>query len=75
MVQERAKPLSCCDLCGMRMPAGRFIKHQWTEQCEKNNHMRWRRRDVVTAEKFLEDTFSLTGEDGEKYIDVEEVFK
>ena len=57
------------------MPAGRFIKHQWTEQCEKNNQMRWRRRDVVTAEKFLEDTFSLTGEDGEKYIDVEEVFK
>ena len=45
------------------MPEGRLIKHQQAERCDKNNQMRWWRRDVATADKFLEETFSLTGED------------
>ena len=62
--QEWVELLPHCGLFIMHMPAGRLVKHQRTAQCDKNTQMWCRRRDVEIADKFLEATFSLTGEDG-----------
>ena len=62
MVQEMAELPTRCNLCGMHMTAGRIIKHQRTARCDKSTQMWWRRRDVEIADRFLEATFSLTGE-------------
>ena len=73
--QEGVELLPRCESCVMHMPAGRLIKHQRTARCDKNSHMRWWRRDVAIADKFTEETFSLTGEDKAYCIEVLEVFK
>ena len=39
VVQDGLDPLPRCDLCGIHMPAGRLIKHQWTTRCDKNAQM------------------------------------
>ena len=59
----------------MHMPAGRLIKNRRTERCDKNTQMLWRRRDAAIADKCLEETLSLTGEDDAEYIEGVEVFK
>ena len=50
----------------MNMSARLIIKHQRITSCDKNTQMRWQRRDVASADKFLEENFSLTGE-GEEW--------
>ena len=63
VVQEGMEPLPRCDLCGMHMSAGRILKHQRTKWCDRNMHIRWRRKDVAIASRCEGVTFSLTGED------------
>ena len=53
-VQEGKEPLPHCDMCGMHMLAGRLIRHRKTARCDRNTHMRWRRRYVEIAAKCLE---------------------
>ena len=59
----------------MNMPSERLICHRKTERCNRNNQMRWRRRDVVTAANCSEATFNLRGEDEEELIEGVERFK
>ena len=68
VVQEGMDPLPCCDLCGIQMPAGRLIKHQQTQGCNRNTQIRWQRRDVAIASQCAEASFSLMGEDEAKCI-------
>ena len=51
VVQEGVELLPNCDLCGMHMPEGRLIRHQRTVRCDKNTHIRWRRRDAAVASR------------------------
>ena len=73
--QEGTEPLPCCDLCGIHMPARRIISHRNTARCNKNTQMRWRRRGVAIAARYLESTFILTGEEESEHIKGVEVFK
>ena len=75
MVQEGKEPLPCCDLCGMHMPEERIIKHRRMARCDNNTQMRWQRRYVAMANKYVEATFRLMGEDGEEFFDGVGVFK
>ena len=75
VVHEREDPLPRCDLCEMHMPEGRLKRHRKTACCDKNTHMRWRRRDVVITARCLEATFSFTGEEEAEIIEGVEVFK
>ena len=52
-----------CDLCVMHMPAGRIIRQSNTARCNRNTQMRWRQMDVAIADRCLETTFILTGEE------------
>ena len=61
--QERKEPLPRCELCGMKILAGRLIGYRKTARCNRNTHMRRRRRDVAIAARCLEATFSLKGEE------------
>ena len=63
VVQEGREPLLRCELCGIYMPAGRLIKHRNTVRCDKNTQIRCSRQDVAIVARFLEATFSLTGEE------------
>ena len=63
VVQEGAEPLNRCDFCGMHMPAGQPIIHHRKALCNKNTQMRWQRRDMAIADRCLEATFILTGEE------------
>ena len=51
----------------MNMSERLIIKHQRMTSCDKNTKMWWQRRDVASTDKFLEETFSLTGEGKEWY--------
>ena len=62
-VKEGRELLTCCNPCGMYMPAGRLLKKQLTQWCDRNTQMGWRRRDVAIASRCAEASFSLTGED------------
>ena len=73
--QGGTEPLPRRDLCGMHMPAGRLIRHRKTARYDKNTQMRWRRWDVAITARFLEATFSLTGEEEEECINGVEVLK
>ena len=75
MVQEVEDPLPRCDLCVIHITAGRIIRHRRTARCNKNNQMRWRRRDVAIADRYSEVTFSLIGEEEVKRIEGVEVIK
>ena len=75
LVQEGGEPMTHCELCWMHMPAGRLIKNRKTERCDKNTQMLWRSRDVAIADKRLEETLSITGEDEAEYIEGVEVLK
>ena len=68
VVQEGEEQLPRCELCVIHMPVVRLIRHQRTAHCDKNTHMRWRRRDVTIADSCLKVTFSLTGEEEAEYI-------
>ena len=59
----------------MHMPVGWLIRHRKMLCCNKNTKMRWRRRDVAIAARYLEATFSLTGEEVVEHIEGVEVFK
>ena len=63
LFQEDKDPLLRCDLCGIHMPEGRLLRHRKTARCDRNTQIRWRRWDVAIADKRLEATLSLTGED------------
>ena len=69
------EPLPRCDLCGMHVPEGWLIRHRKTACCNKNTQMMWRRRDMAIADRCLEATFSLTGEEDAERIKGVEVFK
>ena len=62
VVQEEKDMLPLCDLYGMHMPARWLIKHQRTWMCNRNMHIRWRRRYIVISSQCSEASFSLTGE-------------
>ena len=64
VIQEIREPLPRCDMYGMHMPEGWFIKHHQTARCDRNKHMMWWRGDVEITAKFTGATFSLTGDDG-----------
>ena len=74
VVQEVREPLPRCDMCGMHMPAGRLIRHLWTERCDRNNQMSLRRRDVEIAAKCVGATLSLTGDYGAEILEVVDYF-
>ena len=61
VVQEGKELLPRCDMCRMHMPVKRLIRYRRKARCDRNTQMRWRRKDVAVAAKFLEATFSLTG--------------
>ena len=75
VAQERKEPLNQCNLCGMHIPSGRLIKHHRMQQCNRNAHMRWRRRDVKISSQCTEESFSLMGEDKSECIKGVETFK
>ena len=68
VVQEGAEPLPHCDLCVIHMPVGWIIKHWKTQICDKNNHLKWRRRDMYIARQCAEVTSRITGEYGAEII-------
>ena len=61
VVQDGKDPLPRCDLYSMHMPEGRMIKHQRMQQCDRNIHMWWQRRDVSIASRYVDEYFSLAG--------------
>ena len=73
--QEGIYTLTRCDVCRMHMKEGRLIRHTKTARCDKDTHMRWRRKDTAIAVMFMEAKFSLTGEEETEHIEGVEVFK
>ena len=67
--QEGIYTLTRCDVCRMHMKEGRLIRHTKTARCDKDTHMRWRRKDTAIAVRFMEATFSLTGEEEAEHIE------
>ena len=64
VVQEGKDLLPRCDLCVMHMPP-----YRKTARCDRNTHMRWRRRGMTITSKSSDATFSLTGEDEAECIE------
>ena len=59
----------------MHMPAGQLIKHHRMARCDNNIQIRWQRRDMIIADRCLEATFSLAGEEKAECIEGVEVFR
>ena len=75
VVQEGRETLPHCDFCGMHIPAGQLLKHQRTKRCNRNMHMRYRRKDIAIVSRCEGEVFSLTGEDELECIEGVEIFK
>ena len=52
IVQEGKETLPRCEMCRIHITEGRLIRHRRMERCDRNDQMRWRRRDVAVAAKF-----------------------
>ena len=63
VVQEGKETLPCCEMCGMKIPAWRLIRHKRTARWDRNTQMMWRRWDMAVAAKCSEAMFILIGED------------
>ena len=51
IVQEGKETLPRCEMCRIHITEGRLIRHRRMERCDRNDQMRWRRRDVEVAAK------------------------
>ena len=69
VVQKGKETLPRCDLCDMHIPTGRLINYQRTQRCDRNTHMRWRRRNVASTSRYTEASFIPTREDEVEFID------